>query len=79
MCIVSNDLVAGSHVADYISLRIDLNLIESDLLHLRGDGVDMSLLITALARVLYDGTQESGHILLIPSGSFLNLVKIKHF
>ena len=56
MCIVSDDLVACSHVTDDVTLRIDDNFVEVQFFHLSSDGLDMSFLITALARILYDGT-----------------------
>ena len=56
MSIKCDDLVACSHVSDYISLRIDLNFIKSYFFHLSSDSVDMSFFITAFSWVFYDCT-----------------------
>ena len=56
MCIVSDDLVTGSHVTDNVTLRIDNNFVEVKFFHLGSDCLDMSFFITALARILYDST-----------------------
>ena len=49
---------AGSHVAQYISHGIDLNLVKVQLSHLFGNAVDVSFLIAALTGNLYDVPQE---------------------
>ena len=79
MCIVGDDPVACSHVADHISLRIDHDFVKIELLHLCGDGVNVSLLIAALARILYDGAQECGHVFFIVLCSFFDLIQVHSY
>ena len=79
MCIVSDDLIACSHVTDDISLRIDNDLVEVQFLHLSGDSVDVSFLIAALSRILHDSAKKCGHVFLITLCSFLDFVEVHSF
>ena len=79
MCIVSDDLIACSHVADDISLRIDNDLVKIQFLHFGGDSVDVSLFIAALSRILHNSAKKCGHIFLITLCSFLDLVEVHNF
>ena len=79
MCIVSDDLIACSHVADDISLRIDNDLVKIQFLHFGGDSVDVSLFIAALSRILHDSAKKCGHVFLITLCSFLDFVEVHNF
>src|SRR5699024_8539098 len=76
MCIVSDDLIACSHVADDISLRIDNDLIEVQFLHLSGDSVDVSLFVAAFHRILHVSAMICVHIFLITLCSFLDFLGV---
>ena len=78
MGIISDNPVPASHISDHITLRIDLHLIKSHVPHLCGDGLNMSLLITALPRIPHNGSQKSIHIRPISLSRLFNFLKIQH-
>ena len=71
MCIKSDECLSGSHISEYISLRIDLDFIKIQFPHLFGDPFNVILFPTALPREFY-------HIRFIVLCSFFDFVEI-HF
>ena len=54
VCVKADEGLAGSHISQNIAHGVDVYLVKSQLCHLFSDTVDVSLLITALAREFND-------------------------
>ena len=78
MCIKSDECLSGSHISEYISLRIDLDFIKIQFPHLFGDPFNVILFPTALTREFYDLSEKFCHIRFIVLCSFFDFVEI-HF
>ena len=76
MSVIGDNTGTCSHVTNDITFRINYDFIKVEFLHLRGDRLDMSLLVGALTGVCHNRAQERGHILSITFSSFLNLLVI---
>ena len=79
MCVICDDPVSGSHVADDISLGINDYFVKVQFLHFCRDRINVRFLIAAFARIPDDGTQECSHVCLIVLCSFFDLVKVHGF
>ena len=54
--IVSDNLVAGSHISDYVTLWVDDNFVKSHFFHLSSNSIDVRFFITAFTRISNDCT-----------------------
>ena len=54
MSIKSNDLIAGSHVTDHVTLWVDRNFVEVQFFHFSFDCFDVFSFVAAFSRILND-------------------------